>query len=810
MQPIYRQNQYRNTAVHQPGRVPSVNLPDPSFTKTMVDSAAAMVDHADALTDTLIDDIEYSTSLAENNRTNNIVNNTINEYNRRDQLEDGAPESWYDERGVFREQEFKNWQSSQLAQLSPSAAGYIRPESRQRAVQNTINTRDKLQQQLTARLATSIPARARKRLSTTLDQCTQRGDFAAATQLVSSAPSSIINDQDKAALIHDLTQQDIILSAKTHAASGNPEAFLNYYTSIIEQADRPTQLKLQSILNTVQPTAPKAGVSRRKDGTLTYQAEYPRLPYAVPDYVYDFYTHSGGQPAFKASPELRMQAMQRLQRFAAESIRSKDPIAIERVKQCVTLMGLDDSAANSIIQPLQKAYAEASEYNPAQTSAKLLTWRNYANASEHGELRTIDSSIAALTDQIAATTDQDDQADLQKELDATNTTLSKLRSSIEAREKEAEEQALAHYSLWRQANPKATKGECITKYYDLIDSYTAADYKSLKPYQQEINAAETAEANLEALRIQYGAQYTPEEYNTRLAILDASRKVQDAAEAAEAAEAKQQAPYTIECSSAWSTNLPDSNKEPILYLPADSTETRTTIPVRNGNTTIPARVSKTDKADTAILSNHLRLQLGCLGASGYNTILFADGQATLTHTPQADTMADTIINLEARRDKDGNIRQYKLPAADGGGTHEIAGINTKYHPQAYARIKKLLDSGKHQEAQQAISDYIIHYTQPASDLLIAQGINSAAAELMLRDIYFNMGPKGMQRVLSRAFPTGQITDFASEQDLIQRIYRARADYYAAIVRSKPQKAIFRNGWLNRNNKVLATAASLIK
>jgi hypothetical protein len=266
----------------------------------------------------------------------------------------------------------------------------------------------------------------------------------------------------------------------------------------------------------------------------------------------------------------------------------------------------------------------------------------------------------------------------------------------------------------------------------------------------------------------------------------------------------------MECSSAWSTTLPDSNKEPIIYLPADSTETRTSIPVRNGKTTIPARVVKTDKVETAMLSNHLRMQLGILGASGYNTILFADGQASLTHTPMADTFGKEIINLEARRDKDGNITTYKLPAADGGGTHEIAGINNKYHPKAYARIKKLIDAGKHQEAEQAVSDYIISYTQPADDILGAQGVNSAAAEFMLRDIYFNMGPGGTDKVLKRAFPSGKIEGYTSEQDLIQRIYRARADYYAAIIRSNPQKAIFRNGWLNRNNKVLATATSLIK
>lgn len=787
MQPIYRQSQYRNTAVHQPGRAPQVTLPTPD-TRHLTDAAAAMVDHADALESTLTDDIEYSASLAQQKRINDIVTHAQNEYTRRDNIPDGEPDSWYNKDSTFREQEFKTWENSILSQLSatPSKA-FIRPESRQKALQAELETRQKLHTQFTAHLATSIPKHARRNFDTNLQTLTDQGNLQAATQLVTTAPTSVVGEQEKLALLHDLQQKDFILSAQTYAASGNPEAFLNYYTSIINQADRPTRLQLQKILNTIQPPAPKAGVSRKKDGTLTYEEQYPNLPYAVPDYVYDLYTHSGGQPAFKASAELRMQAMQHLRRFAAESIRSNDPVAIERVKQCATLMGLDEGAANSIINPIIEAYKETSEYDPSKTSAKLLTWRNYATPEQRASLIRLE--------QILLTPENTDA----KIIETAKADLARLSDTIRKQEKEAEENALAEYSIWKQSNPKATKAERITKFYDLIDGFTyMGDYNELQPYHREISAAESAEQNLEALRISYGAQDTPDSFAQNIEATDSRRQQQAAA------------PYTMECSSAWSTTLPDSNKEPIIYLPADSTETRTTIPVRNGKTSIPARVVKTDKVETAMLSNHLQMQLGILGASGYNTILFADGQASLTHTPHADTFGKEIINLEARRDNDGNITTYKLPAADGGGTHEIAGINNKYHPKAYARIKKLIDAGKHQEAEQAVSDYIISYTQPACDLLITQGVNSAAAEFMLRDIYFNMGPGGTDKVLKRAFPTGKIEGYTSEQDLIQRIYRARADYYAAIIRSKPHKAIFRNGWLNRNNKVLATATSLIK
>lgn len=799
MQPIYRQSSYRNTATHQPGRAPHAPIPDLTHYKTLLAASAANIEHADQLTQTLADDINYSTSLAENERITTAVNNTINEYTRRDELPDGHPESWYDDRGVFREHEFANWQSRQLAQLTPSEAGYATPEAKQRAIQNTINTRSKLQQQLTAQLANSIPKRARARFHTTLNNCLDRGDFAAATILATQAPENIINPEDKAAIIHNITQRDILTSASRYAASGNPTIFLNYYTSILPKADHATQLKLRQMLRQIQPPAPKAGITRGKNGTITYAEQYPSLPYAVPDYIYDLYTQSGGQPSFKASAELRMQAMQQLRRFAAESLTNpSDPIAIERIKQCATLMGLDEGAATSIITPIQKAYQETAEYNPAKTSAQLLHWRDHATTEQRAYLFSYETTISALESSEDTLTEEQQSA-----LSTARTKLNQLANTIRQQEKEAEAGALAAYSVWETSHPNATKAEKITRYYDLIDNYThLGHYENFIQYQHEITAAETAEKNLQTLRITYGAQDDAALYAQNTAATDQRRSNPTPATGS-----------TLECTTGLSTHLPKSNEAPIIYLPADSSETSTTIPIRIGRTSIPATVIKTDKVTNAVLSNYLQMQLGILGEPGYNTITLENGIGTLTHTPQASTIADNIIALEARTDKNGNIKEYTLPAADGGGTHEIAGINNKYHPEAYARIKALLDAGKQEEARQAISDHIIHYTQPAADFLTTQGTKSQAAEYMLRDIYFNMGPPGFQRVLTRAFGNTPISTYLTthtERDLIQQIYTARADYYAAIIRTNPAKAIFRDGWLNRNNKVLATAASLIK
>lgn len=805
MQPLYRPSQYRNTAVHQPGRAPQVNLPTPDFSAP-AEAAATMVDHADALQKTLVDDIEYTSSLAEENRISELTTNALAEYTRRSNLPDGVDGSWYDERGLFRENEYKEWESSILSQLNTSsAAGFIRPESKQRAVAAALDARNKLRTQLTARQAADIPAHARRRLETSIRHHLDRGDYLGATAILSTASDRVINPEDRAALQHSINMGDMLSKFSTAAASGNPADFLKLYSDkqLLAKADPATLAKINQLIPRISPSTGTASLTRSKDGTVTYRSDFPNLPFGVPDYIYDPYILSGGQPAFKADPALRMAAYKNLTRFAAESVTPHKPETVERFKQVATLYGFDEGAANDILAPIVERYTKANTYNPKETSAKLLTWRNYATPSQLAEVKAYDLAIANLSAQFAALpvdADEDDRKKIIDNLATTRANLESVAQEIRHRENEAETLALAAYDTWAASNQQATKAERITKFYDLVDQYTASPFKDLLPYQYEIQSVKDTDDALARIRQDYGAEADPSQYQQNITATDQRRKN------------TQETAFSMECSSE-TTTLPETNEQPILYLPADSADTRTTITVRNGKTSIPAKIVKTDKVTTAVLSNHLQLQLGILGTSGYNSILFNNGEASLTHTLQADSFSDSIFDLEARRDKNGNLTVYTPPKADGGGAYEVAGINAKYHPKKAARLKHLIESGNPEQAEKEAKQYYIHYTQPAGDTLTIQGVKSPAAELMLRDIYFNMGPGGMQRVLYRAFGNQPISTYLrthNEQDLLQRIYTARADYYEAIIRSNPSKKIFRNGWLNRNNKILASAAALIK
>lgn len=52
-----------------------------------------------------------------------------------------------------------------------------------------------------------------------------------------------------------------------------------------------------------------------------------------------------------------------------------------------------------------------------------------------------------------------------------------------------------------------------------------------------------------------------------------------------------------------------------------------------------------------------------------------------------------IVDCEARRDSKGRIQVYKLPAADGGGNIEVAGINDRYHPEQAQKMAGLIAQG---------------------------------------------------------------------------------------------------------------------
>lgn len=110
--------------------------------------------------------------------------------------------------------------------------------------------------------------------------------------------------------------------------------------------------------------------------------------------------------------------------------------------------------------------------------------------------------------------------------------------------------------------------------------------------------------------------------------------------------------------------------------------------------------------------------------------------------------AQKIVDYEARRDAQGNIKLYKLPPGDGGGptgSYEYSGLNRRYHPEILDKIIKLVEAKLHKEAEDIAVDYIRKYTDKNASYSTVPAIQFA-----LRDAAFNRGPTGSVKIMQIA------------------------------------------------------------
>jgi hypothetical protein len=97
------------------------------------------------------------------------------------------------------------------------------------------------------------------------------------------------------------------------------------------------------------------------------------------------------------------------------------------------------------------------------------------------------------------------------------------------------------------------------------------------------------------------------------------------------------------------------------------------------------------------------------------------------------------VEWEGRKDKQGNLAVYKLPSGDMGGNYEVAGINDRYHPEAFKAISSL----PAQERAKAAAEYIQGYTAPLVEKL------PQAIQPFTQDLAFNRGLGGATKYIQQ-------------------------------------------------------------
>ncbi|MER9465368.1 M15 family metallopeptidase [Mesorhizobium sp. M0482] len=174
-------------------------------------------------------------------------------------------------------------------------------------------------------------------------------------------------------------------------------------------------------------------------------------------------------------------------------------------------------------------------------------------------------------------------------------------------------------------------------------------------------------------------------------------------------------------------------------------------------------------------------------------------------------MAAAIVNFEARRDSSGHLKVYKLPAGDGGGTYEVAGINERYNKDTADALVSLIGQKGFDEAEALAVDFVADETDRA-----ASWTSIPAIEFYLRDCVFNRGAGGAARILQRGLgvaddgAVGQETRNAERSaennaaGLLARL-RAAREQYERDVAHRDEKSKFWKGLVNRWNNALDVA-----
>ena len=171
------------------------------------------------------------------------------------------------------------------------------------------------------------------------------------------------------------------------------------------------------------------------------------------------------------------------------------------------------------------------------------------------------------------------------------------------------------------------------------------------------------------------------------------------------------------------------------------------------------------------------------------------------------------VDWEARRDKRGNLSVYALPSGDLGGNYEVAGINDRYHPQAFKKISSL----PAEQRERAAAEYIREYTSPFVNQLPEQ------IRPFAQDMAFNRGAGGATKYIQQGLnnlgqkvaidgrlgpQTLQAIQGVEPNALMQAASQAQLQDEYTRARSNPERRKLLQGLENRINNRLSLFGSV--
>lgn len=760
---------------------------------------------------------------------------------------DGHAQSLWNKDGSFKDTYYKNLLTSKLSLLDNLHHGYIRPDSQKAAADQSLDLKTKIKTSIDIKIAQALAPRAKAATIKLANFQAQQGYYDEAIASINGAPAYAFDDIERAAAIRKIQQTRILNTAKTAALTNDPAAYLsilgNKDTMGTLTPEQQNQIyALQSRFADDGPPADKinlSGDNTSSSGT-TKRAAHP-LPLGSTDDLVELHQRwldeNGNYPK---EGEATRQAISALDsyasRFVTPNLTENDRLHFYNIAEC---FGINKEDAKTILDRHYAPFEMTSNGFDYDKALKNLdqnyftaTWaqRNYTNAYNNLTQATAAfNSVEHLKD----SSDPKDKTGYSSAYSALKEAEANMQLA-DSFKKEWQQKRLAQikkeYADWfiLQDKTKLTDIDCRMKLYDIADSVmdAAADSQdALTSNPWDISSS----SEYRLTRQQWeSAQSARRAATANRAALDAETAEYDELRAYAAAEASLSQKTQFSGSASFpvsqtdAQNLPDSATSAYLAVPKGSHMAGRKLALRFNRRTHEIPCIESDCA-TPTLSQRAQLNLGIFNSNTVYSIAHdATGRAVLTSHAVADSQKDIyniMLSQEIRRDSSGRPMVYQLPAADGGGTYEVAGLNDKYNPAEAQALKAMIQSGAPTPAIESfIRAAYKQKTQFGANYLPPS--HSQGLELFLRDCSLNHSERGVRTILARAVGTRRddpalpaaIQKYISthgERALLNKLSIARGAYYQSLIQANPARAIFADGWNNRNKNITNAAYSLL-
>lgn len=759
------------------------------------------------------------------------------EFDRRASLAPGSSDSLYDSSGTLRKSALDDLIAQYSDKIESLHGTFINPDPRMRSDAMRLQAIDSLKARAYGKAAQLGIQRSRENFQTNYQLALRNEDFSGAGFAITDARDNGIITAEKADLmLLDLRDTTLLARAQKQSiedpvslwndveSPNSPYALLP--PSKLQQVQRLASLSMQGFSkpSIKSSSSSKTSSSAKKLTPDKIKEIYNPAPSNITYNLHKLWRQYNGD--FKEG-QGKIDAMPYLAEQGRAMITSPhDDTEAELVIALYKQFGQSEDYAKAMIKQWQQDLTRPKSIDPKIT---------LSHAARMGYLtKNEDAAILAIEQEKAQKKEDDtwtpaDEARLQAAKDRRNAAAQNAQSIL-----------LAKLDIWkndqqynRGNNKELTDLEIANQLWDTIANYDPSNQDQIQQdtfrQQEAVNITAASDnyirkqtaARARNLDLQQNITSTNRlNDEERLAadqlIADIIQKEHASIQSTQPVDSLLPVSRNKEIPSQWG----DDGQKAILYVPpgwyANGITVGVTTPHRRY---AEAQIVTKPDCSTPTMSKALRRQLGTMHINYDQIIVTATG--TKANTSRSNPAA-LILNNEARRDKHGNLTIYKLPSSDGGGTHEIAGINNGNHPEQYAKLEALIKSGKHAQAEQEAQNYILQYTAPVADLLQEAGSTSPGVDYFLRDIYFNSGQYGTTRVIHRALGIEESKQFNSdtrdaiknylkshtEQQLLDRLKAARERLYKSIADHNPEKLKFLTGWLNRNNRSYQQASSM--